>query len=96
MIWILDSGREILVGPEAFRQIKHPSLACGQQVWGAGEIGFVEGKVRVVNLKTGHYLGRAAVGYKDVLMPFLNQVFTEYNHNFLMGKGLFHFDIRAY
>jgi hypothetical protein len=96
MLWVLDEGGEIIVGPEAFGHTKHPSLACGQRVWAAGEIGFENGKVRVANLKTGHYLGRRPVGYKGILRDFVNQVFNEYNNVFLNGRGLYNFDTREY
>jgi hypothetical protein len=96
MLWILDERGEILVGPEAFGHIKHPSIACGQPVWAAGEIGFQNGKVRVANLKTGHYLGPRPVGYIELLSSFVKRVFTAYDKIFLNEQGLIDFDIREY
>jgi hypothetical protein len=94
MLWILDERGEILVGPEAFGHVKHPSIACGQPVWAAGEIGFLNGKVRVASLRTGHYLGPELVGYKRLLSPFVKRVFTAYDKTFLNGNGLIDFDMR--
>jgi hypothetical protein len=85
-----------LVGPEAFGHVKHPSLACGQDIWAAGEIGFEMGKLRVVNLKTGHYLGRTPTGNKAILSVFVKVVFLAYNTLFLNGQGLLRFDTRPY
>jgi hypothetical protein len=96
LLWILDSTGELLVGPEAFRHVKHPSLACGQDIWAAGEIGFEMGKVRVVNLKTGHYLGQTPTGNKAILSAFVKAVFLAYNTVFLNDQGLLRFDTRVY
>jgi hypothetical protein len=51
---------EILVGAEDFGWIKHTSLAAGQSVWAAGEIGIENGQLRLVNLQSGHYVTSGA------------------------------------
>jgi hypothetical protein len=97
LLWIMDEAGEILVGPEEGGHIKHSSIAAGHVVFAGGEIGFRQGKIRVVNLKTGHYLPPGQFGYKTIrLSPFVAEVFREYDRIFLQGQGLVDFDILNY
>lgn len=89
IIWVLDQAGEILVAPEQLKLVKHSSLAAGCKVWAAGEMGFEQGKLRVVNFLSGHYLSSARiVGYKPVLKSFVELVFRRYDEVFLNGHGL--------
>ncbi|OHB76740.1 MAG: hypothetical protein A2Z25_02465 [Planctomycetes bacterium RBG_16_55_9] len=89
MLWVLDRDGEILVGPEEWERVKHPSIAAGDEVWAAGEIGFLNGKVRVVDLHSGHYMGRdPCIGWRDSRAEFVPEVFRAYNQTFMNGQGL--------
>lgn len=71
IIWVLDQAGEILVTPEQLF-VKHSSVAAGCSVWAAGEMGFEHGKLRVVNLRSGHYMS------KDNLQILANLQIVDY------------------
>lgn len=54
--YVVTRRGEILVGAEDFGWIKHTSIAGGQTVWAAGELGVENGVLRLVNLQSGHYV----------------------------------------
>src|ERR1051325_8892994 len=54
--YVITSRGEILVGAEDFGWIKHTSVAAGQKVWAAGQVGLENGKLRLVDLQSGHYV----------------------------------------
>jgi hypothetical protein len=58
--YVVTRRGEILVGAEDFGWIKHTSLAAGQTVWAAGEVGIENGQLRLVNLQSGHYVTSGA------------------------------------
>jgi hypothetical protein len=55
--YVLTSRGEILVALEDFEWIKHTSIAGGNDVWSAGQIGVENSQLRVIDLQSGHYIG---------------------------------------
>lgn len=55
--YVITNQGDILMGTEDHGWIKHPSLAGGIKVWSAGQVGFENGKIRLVDLQSGHYVG---------------------------------------
>ncbi len=89
ILWVLDRNGHILVGPEEWGCVKHSSIAAGDSLWAAGEIGFLDGKVRAVNLSSGHYMRTDLyTGWRDVLVEFVAAVFRAYDRIFMDTQGL--------
>jgi hypothetical protein len=54
--YVLTRRGDILVAAEDFGWIKHTSIAGGQSVWVAGQVGIENGQLRMVDLQSGHYV----------------------------------------
>lgn len=82
--YVIDAGGEILVASEDLGFIKHSSIAAGLEVWAAGQLGIDGGKLRFVNLQSGHYLGQhsgiepSTEAERD-LRKFCSTVFQSYS-----------------
>jgi len=82
--YVITLRGEILVAAEDFDWIKHTSLAGGQKVWAAGQLGIEGGKLRLADLQSGHYVlaGGAHIMPGSTLardlVTFTEQVFREY------------------
>jgi hypothetical protein len=76
--YVLTRRGEILVAAEDFGWIKHTSIAGGQSVWAAGQVGIEKGQLRMVDLQSGHYVlaGAAQITPGSTLAAELRQ-FTE-------------------
>ena len=82
--YVLTLRGEILVASEDFGWIKHTSIAGGQQVWAAGQVGTENGQLRLVDLQSGHYVlaGSSYITPGSALatgmVKFTGDVFREY------------------
>jgi hypothetical protein len=80
-IFVITENGEILLGLEDFGWFKHPSLAGGGAVWAAGEFGQQGGKLCVVDLHSGHYIGRRELRHiepSSSRVSLTNQIFRSY------------------
>jgi hypothetical protein len=86
--YVLTRRGEILVGAEDFGWIKHTSIAGGQSVWAAGQVGIENGQLRMVDLQSGHYVlaGAAQITPGSTLavelIRFTQRVFQGYFNSF--------------
>ena len=86
--YVLTRRGEILVAAEDFGWIKHTSVAGGQNVWAAGQVGIENGQLRLVDLQSGHYVlaGAANITPGSTLaremMTFTENSFREYFQSF--------------
>ena len=66
-IWnyVITLRGEVLVAPEDYGWIKHTSIAGGSDVWSAGQVGLEGGKLRLLDLQSGHYV----LGGKANIVP---------------------------
>lgn len=82
--YVITRRGEILVGAEDFGWIKHTSIAAGQTVWAAGEVGIENGQLRLVNLQSGHYVTSGAANITpgsalaQALAQFVEDVIKDY------------------
>lgn len=76
--YVLTRRGDILVAAEDFGWIKHTSIAGGESVWAAGQVGIESGQLRLVDLQSGHYVlaGAAQITPGSALATEL-QRFTE-------------------
>jgi hypothetical protein len=79
--YILTSRGEILVASEDFGWVKHTSIAGGNEVWAAGQIGIENSQLRLIDLQSGHYiLGNITPGSvrAKAIIQFTDDVFKRY------------------
>jgi hypothetical protein len=78
--YVLTWRGELLVAPEDFGFIKHTSIAAGENVWSAGQIGIQGNKLRVADLQSGHYVRgitpESTLG--NLLVQFTQDIFKSY------------------
>ena len=88
--YVLTRRGEILVAAEDFGWIKHTSIAGGQNVWAAGQVGVENGQLRLVDLQSGHYVlaGAAQITPGSTLatemVTFTTDAFREYFQAFAL------------
>jgi hypothetical protein len=86
--YVLTRRGDILVAAEDFGWIKHTSVAGGESVWAAGQVGIESGQLRLVDLQSGHYVlaGAAQItpgsALAKELQKFTENVFRSYFQTF--------------
>lgn len=79
--YVLTQRGEILIAAEDFNWIKHTSIAGGEAVWAAGQVGIHHDKLFSVDLQSGHYIWPSilpASTRATSLINFTEEVFKEY------------------
>jgi hypothetical protein len=89
-VWnfIITAAGEIVTGSEDFEAIKHTCLAAGSDVWAAGQLGIDGGKVRLVDLQSGHYVRptvTVGTNLATELIAFTENAFKQYCTHFKMS-----------
>lgn len=88
--YVITRRGEILVGAEDFGWVKHTSLAGGQSVWAAGQVGVENGELRLVDLQSGHYVLAGAANITpgsalaNALVTFVGNVVRSYFQTFAL------------
>ena len=79
---VTNIGEVLVCRTRYFQHVKHPSLAGGQQVWSAGELGVQDGIIRLLSLSSGHYLRGPLRSFspndKEALRQYTQTVFETY------------------
>jgi hypothetical protein len=88
--YVITHRGEILVASEDFGWIKHTSIAGGQNVWAAGQVGIENQQLRLVDLQSGHYVGGLNLNpnssLANELMLFTERAFKEYFQAFALSN----------
>jgi len=90
-LYIVTSYGEILVTAEDYEWIKHPCLAGGYEVWSAGQLGIERHEIRLVDLRSGHYIAPnigATTALARRLLSFTREVFEQYTRT--LGVNCLH------
>jgi hypothetical protein len=82
-IFVVTVEGEILLSPEEWGLVKHPSLTAGRPVQTAGQVWVVNHRIALIDHDSGHYMKSIGKDWgNERLVNFTRSVFTEYNRCF--------------
>lgn len=83
--FVISLEGEILLSQDDYGVIKHSSLSGGREVWSAGQVGIENHKIRLVDLRSGHFTRQILhpTPLSRALIDFTKQVFLDYEAGLL-------------